>query len=181
MGPGALQVWAAGQDAGYAGQMVRARLDVPRFVQLNTAKGRWALLDDLDTAPLQSQHPGVEAATVAQTSSMANVSARPAMHKDAVVRIVREVAAGIISEANLEGVTHPDWKASHSACSHESHAFAAVSSRSRRCCTSMYLELGLRCRHGLSPTCVCENARCPVQAMTAPSRRVPLTLCRQWS
>ena len=100
----ALQMWTASQDAGNIGHMVRARLDVPRFVKLNTVKGRWALLDDIDTEPVQRQPPGLPAArAVAQQASQKAAIARPALQKDAVVRIVREVAAGIVSATDLEG------------------------------------------------------------------------------
>ena len=98
------QVWDAGQDAGNAGHMVRARLDVPRFVQLNSAKGRWAFLHDLGTAPLEVHTPSAVAATaVVQLGSREAAKTRPTLHKDAVVRIVREVAAGIVSDIHLEG------------------------------------------------------------------------------
>ncbi len=103
----ALQVWTASQEAGNVGQMVRARLDVLRFVKLNTVKGRWALLDDIDTEPVQQQPPGllaVSAGTQFGSQSVA-ASARPTLQKDAVVRIVREVAAGIVSATDLEGAT----------------------------------------------------------------------------
>ena len=104
--PHASQVWTAGQNAGNAGQMVHARLDVPRFAKLNSVKGRWALLDDIDTVPVQQQTAGQEpGGAVAQPRSQGIVSARPALQKDAVVRIVREVAAGIISVAHLAGMT----------------------------------------------------------------------------
>lgn len=102
----ALQVWAAGQNAGNAGQMVHARLDVPRFAQLNTVKGRWALLSDLGTMPLKQQTAAPEAAiAVVDSGSHGVASARPVLQKDAVVRIVREVAAGMVSDTDLEGVT----------------------------------------------------------------------------
>jgi hypothetical protein len=84
--------------------MVRARLDVPRFVQLNSAKGRWAFLDDLTTTPLEAHTPSaVPAAAIVQAGGEPAAEARPALQKDAVVRIVREVAAGIVSEEHLEG------------------------------------------------------------------------------
>ena len=99
-----VQVWDAGQDAGNVGHMVRARLDVPRFVQLNSAKGRWALLDDLGTTSLEAT---VAAATpdaaLMQAGGREAVTARPAVQMDAVIRIVHEVAAGIVSNEQLEG------------------------------------------------------------------------------
>ena len=99
-------MWTASQEAGNVGQMVRARLDVPRFVKLNTVKGRWALLDDIDTEPVQQQLLGLLTASAgAQSVSQSAVSARPILQKDAVVRIVREVAAGIVSATDLEGMT----------------------------------------------------------------------------
>ncbi len=116
-----MQVWTASQEAGNVGQMVRARLDVPRFVKLNTVKGRWALLDDIDTEPVQQQPPGplaASAGTQAKSQSVA-ASARPILQKDAVVRIVREVAAGIVSATDLEGATAQELllrKGTHGVC-----------------------------------------------------------------
>ena len=38
-------------SAGYAGRLIRARVDVARFAQVNQAKGKWTYLSSLAMMP----------------------------------------------------------------------------------------------------------------------------------
>ena len=87
------------------GKLVQARLDVPRFTKVNTVKGRWALLDALNTTPAAAVTP-LQQRVPAAIPGGANVSLPPAMkalQKDAAVQIVREAATNIIEDEDTEG------------------------------------------------------------------------------
>jgi hypothetical protein len=113
-----MQAYTAPQRAGYAGRLVAARMDVPRFRKVNTAKGPWRLLDALATAPHDTGPlSGTGGAVPAAPSNMAAVGAPtvPAagqggqleegsrMQLEDVRRIVRAVAVDIVGEEALEG------------------------------------------------------------------------------
>ncbi len=120
-----MQAYTAPQQAGYAGQLVAARMDVGRFRKVNTAKGPWRLLDALATT---RQDPEIEfevdiagsrsaavaaagglpsaaaAADVPAEAAAAGSSAAAGMHLEDVRRIVRDVAADIVGADAIEGV-----------------------------------------------------------------------------
>lgn len=117
-----LQAYTAPQQAGYAGQLIAARMDVARFRKVNTAKGPWRLLDALATAPCietassaeRGSSPssgadvavgitGFAAAGPAAAAGAEAVTAGSGMQLEEVRRIVRDVAADIVGEESLEG------------------------------------------------------------------------------
>lgn len=113
-----LQAYTAPQQAGYAGRLVAARMDVPRFRKVNTAKGPWRLLDALATAPRDTGPlPSGGAAVPGAASSIKAMGApaAPAAHQGGLLdggsglqledvrRIVRAVAVDIVGEEALEG------------------------------------------------------------------------------
>lgn len=94
--------------AGNTANMVYARIDAPKFVQLYTAKGRWSLLD----SALQNDHSStitISATTVGSTtaSTMAMVSAAnvqrsaSTMTLESVAKVIRSVARDILGEGAL--------------------------------------------------------------------------------
>jgi hypothetical protein len=121
-----LQAYTAPQQAGYAGRLITARMDVPRFRKVNTAKGPWRLLDTLATAPRGTGPPPSSGAAAPAASSINAVGAPVApaagqggsveggssMQLEDVRRIVRAVAVDIVGEEALEGGDHDQ----HSHC-----------------------------------------------------------------
>jgi hypothetical protein len=112
------QAYKAPQEAGYAGQLVVARMDVPRFRKVNTAKGPWRLLDALATTPRATglvsdinpdaagTPPGGGAVTVLQLPAAqldGGATAGSRMRLEDVRRAVRDVASDIVGEEALEG------------------------------------------------------------------------------
>lgn len=116
-----LQAYTAPQRAGYAGRLVAARMDVPRFRKVNTAKGPWRLLDALATAPRTTgplsgtggAASGAHSNVVAVGPPMAPAAGQSgqdeggsSMQLGDVRRIVRAVAVDIVGEEALEGEHH---------------------------------------------------------------------------
>ena len=83
--------------------MVHARIDVQRFSSVNQAKGRWALLDTLASAPGQPVSAAAADAHVAVTLRSAEpavpaakAAAQPGMSLEAVSKVVREAVVSIL-------------------------------------------------------------------------------------
>ena len=79
-------------------QLVVAKMDIPRFTAVNTAKGSWSLLSLLATVAEDFQATNAAPAPPLLESQ----GARAGLSLDAVQGIVRDVAAAIIGET-LEG------------------------------------------------------------------------------
>lgn len=93
--------------AGNAANMVYARIDAPKFVQLYTAKGRWSLLD----SALQSDHSStitISANTVSSASASTMVPTASVKRSirtttlESVAKIIRSAARDILGEGALE-------------------------------------------------------------------------------
>ena len=95
-----LQAYQAALYAGNVPKLPVAKLDISRFTAVNTAKGRWPLLDLLATTP-SSQAAATEAAENTDRES-GTKEAIAAMSIEAVAAVITEVAAGIIGDS-LEG------------------------------------------------------------------------------
>lgn len=98
------QVWEAFVAAGTGSQMIYARIEVPRFTRIYSAKGRWSLLGHLsDAAGLPAQHGGrisLEAAAPAPPSTTA--PRIPAMDLEQIMQLVKNSASDILGE-ELQG------------------------------------------------------------------------------
>ena len=95
-----LQAYQAALFAGNVPHLAVTKLDFSRFTTVNTAKGRWPLLNLLATSP-SSQATATEAAENADSASGTN-EAMAAMSIEAVEAVITELAAGIIGDS-LEG------------------------------------------------------------------------------
>lgn len=92
--------------AGAVPQMVYARIDIPRFTSIYSAKGPWALLRSLSAVDTRSQiasEPGPSRAAAAQAPALAAAAQRPAVALEAVMKVVRDAALSILGADSVEG------------------------------------------------------------------------------
>jgi len=93
-----LQAFEAAMHSMNVPQLVVAKMDIPRFTAVNTAKGPWSLLSLLATTPDTTEATPAKIAPPVAESGDAGVG----MSLEAVQGVIRDVAAAIIGEA-LEG------------------------------------------------------------------------------
>lgn len=103
-----MQVWQASVAAGLLPQMVYARIDIPRFTSINTAKGPWALLHLLSSIDARSQAAQPDASRskappLPQITSSAH-ALQPAVPLEVVAKAVRDAALSILGPDSLEGL-----------------------------------------------------------------------------
>lgn len=100
------QVWEAGVAAGSVPQMVYARIDIPRFTSIYSAKGPWALLRSLSAVDARSQSAALPAPSHAAAAQAPAVTAgvqKPAVALEAVTKVVRDAALSILGADSIEG------------------------------------------------------------------------------
>lgn len=99
-----LQVYEAGEAAGHSSQLVYAKLDVQRFVDIYSAKGRWALIDDLAASAASPVDQATEAVARSEgrVSIRATTSKAPTISLAAIEKVVRDSAVNILG-SEVEG------------------------------------------------------------------------------
>jgi acyl transferase domain-containing protein/short-subunit dehydrogenase/acyl carrier protein len=92
--------------AGNAANVVYARINTPKFVQLYTARGRWSLLDSaLQNARSSTITSTVNSTTASTMAMVSTASVKPrtsTMTLDSVAKIIRSVARDILGEGSLK-------------------------------------------------------------------------------
>ena len=101
---GVVQAYEAAMHATTVPQLVVAKMDIPRFTAVNTAKGPWSLLSLLATTPEDRQATEAEPAPPPLDSQ----ATRTGLSLEAIQGVVRDVAAAIIGET-LEGKATVIW------------------------------------------------------------------------
>lgn len=90
--------------------MVYARIDIPRFSSIYSAKGPWALLHSLSAVDVGSgghQPEPVHAAAPSEKTTVLAVGQQPVVALEAVTKVIRDAAMSILGADSVEGALLP--------------------------------------------------------------------------
>ena len=103
-------MWEAAEAAGAVPQVVYAKIDIPRFSSIYSAKGPWALLHSLSDVDAHSgghQPEPALAANPAQAPAAVTTGQQPGVALEAITKVVRDAALSILGADSVEGAQLP--------------------------------------------------------------------------